>query len=265
MADLQSSAADGVATITLNRPERHNAFDHGLLKGLDQALTSCRDDPEIRVVVLAARGRSFSAGADLEWMKKMASFSLEENYNDALAMADCFHTLASLNKPTIALVQGAAYGGGVGLVAASDLAIAAEETSFCFSEVRLGLIPAVISPYIIQAMGRRAAGRYFLSAETFSALEALQLGLVHRVVRGPKLAAEGERYCSLLLNNSPAAMAAVKERLLALPPPEDIRAATARWIAEIRCSAEGREGISAFLEKRSPSWLHHRQDKSSHV
>ena len=172
----------GRATMTMNRPELHNAFDDAVISGLTDALKQLDDDPDVRVVTLAASGRSFSSGADLNWMRRMADYSREQNLADAEGLAELMRTLDTLSKPTIALVQGGAYGGGVGLVACCDIAIATGQASFCLPEVRLGLLPAVISPYVVAAIGSRAARRYFLSAETFDAAEAYRLGLVHQVV-----------------------------------------------------------------------------------
>src|SRR5690606_19141727 len=174
--------AGGVATVTLNRPDRHNAFDDALIAALTQVLRELDADDSVTVVVLAGAGKSFSAGADLNWMRRMADYGREENLADAEALAALMETLNGLDKPTIARVQGAAFGGGVGLVACCDIAIAADTASFCLSEVRLGLIPAVISPYVVTAIGERAARRYFVTAERFDAREAHRLGLVHEVV-----------------------------------------------------------------------------------
>src|SRR6185369_4470029 len=169
----------GVAVLTMNRPELHNAFDDTFITGLTAKLRDLEDDPDVRVVILAASGKSFSAGADLNWMRRMADYSREQNLADAEALAELMRTLDTLSKPTIALVHGAAYGGGVGLVACCDIAIATVRAAFCLSEVKLGLIPAVISPYVVAAIGPRAARRYFQSAEIFNAVEAHRLGLVH--------------------------------------------------------------------------------------
>ena len=247
----------GVATITLNRPERHNAFDDGLLQRLHETVGGCRQDEAVKVLVLAAEGKSFCAGADLGWMRRMASYSREENYQDALAMAEFFADLATLPKPTIAVVQGGAFGGGVGLAAACDIVIAAESARFALSEVKLGLIPAVISPYLIRAIGERHTRRYSLTGEAFGAEEARAMGLVQAVVARDQLAAAVESFLSHLLANGPAAMAAVKADLFK-ENGQYLREQgryTAGLIAEIRGSAEGREGIAAFLEKRQPSWL----------
>ncbi len=248
----------GVARVTLDRPERHNAFDDTLVGALTETFERLSRASNVRAVILDAKGRSFSAGADLEWMKQMAGQSRAENEADARRMAALLHVLDTLPKPTLVLVQGAAFGGGVGLVAACDIALAAEGASFCFSEVRLGLIPAVISPYVLRSIGRRAARRYFLSAERFDAAEAYRLGLVHAVVPANALEATGREIAEGLLANGPRAVAAAKT-LIAEVAGREVDVAmmedTARRLAEIRSGREGREGIAAFLEKRRPSWI----------
>lgn len=247
----------GIATITLNRPELHNAFDDVLIKNLTQELKRLESDSKVGVILLVANGKSFSAGADLNWMRRMANYSMEENVRDAMALANLMQALNQLKKPTIALVQGAAFGGGVGLVACCDIAIASEQASFCLSEVKIGLIPAVISPYVIAAIGERAARRYFLSAERFDVKEAHRLGLVHEVVAGDKLMETGQQFAENLLKNSPQAMQKTKQ-LIARVSRSEIDSAliqeTVNAIAEVRVSKEGQEGLTAFLEKRDPSW-----------
>ena len=247
----------GRAAITLNRPEIHNAFDDSLIARLTAELKQLETDPQVRVVLLAASGKSFSAGADLNWMRRMADYSRAENLADARGLAELMHTLDGLSKPTIALVQGAAYGGGVGLVAACDIVLATSTACFCLSEVKLGLIPAVISPYVIAAIGARHARRYFLTAERFDAAEGRRLGLVHEVVEAEDLQPRAEALSRTLLSNGPNALAAAK-RLVAdvavAAPDDNLFADTAERIAELRASAEGREGLSAFFEKRPPSW-----------
>jgi methylglutaconyl-CoA hydratase len=257
MSGIEIERSGAKATLWLNRPERHNAFDDGLIAELSTALTALAADSAIRVVLLAGRGKSFSAGADLAWMKRMAGYTAVENEADAQKMAEMLHRLDSLPKPTIALVQGAAMGGGVGLVAACDIAIAAEDVQFAFSEVRLGLTPATISPYVIAAIGPRAARRYFLTAERFDARRALGLGLVAAVVPVADLLTEASRLADILCQNGPAAMAEAK-RLIAdvtdRPIDAALRTETAGRIARQRAGAEGREGVAAFLEKRKPDW-----------
>jgi methylglutaconyl-CoA hydratase len=254
----QVSINERVATVTLNRPEVHNAFDDHLIHELTHALSDLARDPGVRVVVLAGSGRNFSAGADLNWMKRMAGYSEADNLRDAIAMAGLMRALAGLPKPTIARVQGAAFGGGVGLVACCDIGVAAEEASFSLSEARLGLIPAVISPYVIRAIGRRAAQRYFLSAEKFSAREALRIGLVHEVVAAEHLSSTVTTIAAELLKSGPHAVAAAKRLIVDVADSrldDALVEETARRIAAIRVSPEGREGIAAFLEKRKPGWM----------
>jgi methylglutaconyl-CoA hydratase len=257
MSSIEIERNGGRATLWLNRPERHNAFDDGLIAELSAALAALAADSAIRVLLLAGRGKSFSAGADLAWMKRMAGNTAAENVADAQKMAEMLHRLDSLPKPTVALVQGAAMGGGVGLVAACDIAIATEDAQFAFSEARLGLTPATISPYVIAAIGPRAARRYFLTAERFDARRALGLGLVSAVVPAADLAAAANKLADILCQNSPGAMAEAK-RLIAdvtgRPIDAALRYETAGRIARQRASAEGREGVAAFLEKRKPNW-----------
>lgn len=247
----------GRAVLTMNRPEVHNAFDDTLIGALTSELRRLEADDAVRVVILAAAGKSFSAGADLGWMRRMADYSHAENLADARALAELMRTLDRLAKPTIALVQGPVYGGGVGLVACCDIALATPRAQFCLSEVKLGLIPAVISPYVVTAMGARAARRYFISAERFSAQEALRLGLVHELVAEDELAERGAALAAQLLQNGPRAMAAAKELVAEVarrPLDEGLIAETAEWICATRASAEGKEGLGAFLEKRQPQW-----------
>lgn len=253
-----SIAQGGVATLTMNRPDVHNAFDDSFIAELTRAFRSLDEHPGVRVVVLAANGRSFSAGADLNWMKRMAQYSEAENLRDALHLAELMRTLDRMRKPTIARVQGAAFGGGVGLVAACDMAVAAREAQFSLSEVRLGLIPAVISPYVVQAIGARAARRYFLTAERFGADEAQRLGLVTEVVDAGSLDSAVEGLVAHLVKGGPHAIAAAKDLIRAVadqPLDTPLIEDTARRIAATRAGGEGREGIAAFLEKRAPSWL----------
>jgi methylglutaconyl-CoA hydratase len=248
----------GRALITLNRPDIHNAFDDTLISSLTLELKRLDRDESVRVVMLAARGKSFSSGADLNWMRRVADYSFEENLADAMDLAELMKTLANLSKPTIALVQGAAIGGGVGLVACCDIALATDNVFFCLSEVKLGLIPAVISPYVAAAIGPRATRRYFITAERFDATEAHRLGLINEVVRAEQLQARAEEITTLLLQNSPQAMASVKELVAEVSLSyldNDLIADTAERIAEARASDEGREGLSAYLEKRKPNWI----------
>lgn len=249
----------GIATLTMNRPELHNAFDEILIDDLTDELKRLATDGRVHVVCLAGSGKSFSAGADLGWMRRMATYTREQNLDDALALAGLMQTLNGLNKPTIALVHGAAYGGGVGLVACCDMALAVRHAGFCLSEVRLGLIPAVISPYVIAAIGERSCRRYFQSAELFDATEACRLGLVHEVVEdADALQKRGAQLCDQLLKNGPCAMAEAKRLIAAVsghPLDDTLICDTAARIADRRVSTEGQEGLSAFLEKREPAWV----------
>ncbi len=256
---LQSVDERGVCTLTLNRPDIHNAFDDSLIAAITTAFTELGTDPTVRVVILAGAGKSFSAGADLGWMKRMASYGRDDNYADALALAEMVHAIAACPKPVIARVHGAAFGGGVGLVAACDMAVGGPRASFCLSEVKLGLIPAAISPYVIEAIGTRAARRYFLTAERFDAAEALRLGLLHSLVDDEAaLDTTISGLVDALLTGGPHALAAAKRLISGVanqPISADLRADTAARIADIRVSDEGQEGLRAFLEKRTPSWL----------
>ncbi len=245
--------------VTLNRPERHNAFDGALIADLTQALRNMEADDAVRVVVLAGAGRSFSAGADLNWMKRMSGFSKEENQRDAMALGALMRTLAHLRKPTIARVHGAAYGGGVGLVACCDIAVATQAATFSLSEVKLGLIPAVISPYVVGAIGERAARRYFLTGERFDSGQAWRMGLVHELtINDEELDESVGTLVDALLECGPVAQREAKELIRAVankPVHSELIQDTAERIARVRSSPEGREGVAAFLEKRKPSWV----------
>jgi methylglutaconyl-CoA hydratase len=247
----------GLATLTLARAELHNAFDDALIAALTAEIGRLGASADVRAIVLAAEGKSFSAGADLNWMKRMASYTEAENRRDADALAELMCALNECPKPTIARVQGAAFGGGVGLVACCDMAVSVETATFCLSEVKLGLIPSVISPYVIRAMGARAARRYFLTAEIFGAAEAHRLGLVHVVTAPEALDGALEALLAKLLAAGPAALRECKS-LIARVAEGDIDPAmiadTAARIARVRVSPEGREGIAAFLGKRKPAW-----------
>jgi methylglutaconyl-CoA hydratase len=258
MSDSLILHRDGaVARLRLERPEVHNAFDAALIADLTDALVSLGADPQVRVVVLEGAGASFSAGADLNWMRGMAAASEADNRDDALALARLLRTLDTLPKPTIARVHGAAFGGGVGLVAACDIAIAATEAKFGLTESRLGLLPAVISPYVIAAIGTRQARRWFATAETFDAEEARRIGLLHGVVNATALDSAVQRQVELLLKAGPIAAASAKalvREVAAATNAEAIDQANAALIARLRVSPEGQEGIGAFLEKRKPAW-----------
>jgi methylglutaconyl-CoA hydratase len=255
---LQVEQRDAVRWLWLNRPDVRNAFNDALIGEISAAFAAVEASPETRVVVVAARGNVFCAGADLNYMRTMAGFTHAENHADALRVARMFSAVHACSRPVIARVQGDAYGGGVGLAAACDIAIASDNVSFGLSEVRLGIVAATISPHLVRAMGARQAARYMLTAEKFSAAQARTLGLVHEVTKPRDLDYEVERQAQVLLSSSPAALAATK-RLLAdvveSPMDDVLLAATAKCIADARVSPEGREGMAAFLEKRSPAWV----------
>ena len=258
-ASLAIERQGPLGLITLNRPERHNAFDDALIRDLTEALRSMEADDGVRLVVLSGAGKSFSAGADLNWMKRMSGFSKEENQRDAMQLGALMSTLAQLRKPTIARVHGAAYGGGVGLVACCDVAVASNAATFSLSEVKLGLIPAVISPYVVAAIGERAARRYFLTGERFDAAEAWRLGLVHELA--PDESGLDEKVGGIvdaLLECGPVAQREAKDLIRAVagrPVTGELIQDTAERIARIRSSPEGHEGVDAFLEKRRAAWV----------
>ena len=254
---LQLHRQGPVARLRLHRPQLHNAFDADLVAELTAALTALGGDPSVRVVVLEGEGASFSAGADLNWMRGMAAMSEAENRADALALAALMRVLDALPKPSIARVHGAAFGGGVGLVACCDIAIGAQTAKFGLTEAKLGLLPAVISPYVIRAIGPRHARRYFASAEVFSAAEAQRIGLLHEVVAADELDAAVQRQIELLLQAGPVAAAGAKQLVrdvIAHGDADRHDADNAALIARLRVSHEGQEGLSAFLEKRAPAW-----------
>jgi methylglutaconyl-CoA hydratase len=254
---LEVEIRDGVATIWMNRADAHNAFNETLIRELTNAFEMLSHDPAVRVVVLAGRGKSFSAGADLEWMKRASGYSDEENRRDARKLAKMFVTIHRLSKPTIARVHGAALGCGVGLSAACDIVVATTGASFATTEVKLGLIPSVISPYVIAAIGQRQAHRYFLTAERFDAAEACRIGLVHVLCEPQELDEKVAAVTGTLVANSPMAQASAKELIfhVADHPIEDVLIEdTAQRIAKSRATAEAKEGIAAFLEKRKPRW-----------
>ncbi|HYR34312.1 MAG TPA: enoyl-CoA hydratase/isomerase family protein [Burkholderiales bacterium] len=247
-----------IGRVTLNRPDVRNAFDDGLIAALTQAFTELDRDKAIRVVVLAGNGPAFCAGADLNWMRRMAGYGYDDNLRDARGLAEMLATLDGLDKPTIARVHGPAFAGGTGLVAACDMAVGTPEAKFCFSEAKLGLSPATISPYVMRAIGARAASRYFLTAEVFDAEEALRIGMLSALVPAAELDATVDALAQHLLAGGSEAHARIKDliRQVAGRPIDDaLKADTARRIAEIRSSPEGREGIASFLEKRKPKWF----------
>ncbi len=254
---LEQHRHGSTLTLWLNRPELHNAFDDGLIAELTGALATAATDPGVRAVVLAGNGASFSAGADLNWMRGMAALSESENRHDALALARLMRTLDELPKPTIARVHGAAFGGGVGLVACCDIAVASEQARFGLTESRLGLLPAVISPYVVAAIGPRQARRWFATAEQFDADTAARIGLVHQVVPADQLDAAVSRQVELLSKAGPLAAANAKRLVRDVVVTADRDAldeANAQLIARLRVSAEGQEGLGAFLDKRTPRW-----------
>jgi methylglutaconyl-CoA hydratase len=265
---LDIARSDKTATVTLNRPDVRNAFNETTIAEITQAFRELGADAEVRAIVLAANGPAFCAGADLNWMKKMAGYTHEENRADAIQLAEMLRTIYLCPKPVVAKVQGDCYAGGMGLVAACDVVVAVDEANFCLSEVKLGLIPATISPYVIKAMGENAARRYFLTAERFSAAEAARIGFVHVVV--PGIEVDGgmpvrheldnavAMIVKALVSNSPNAVKEAKRLVrdvAGLPVSDALVADTAERIAQIRASDEGREGVRSFLEKRKPGWL----------
>jgi methylglutaconyl-CoA hydratase len=258
MKHLELRFDAGVSTVTLNRPEVRNAFNDEVIAEMTAVFKELGERPEVRCIVLAANGTAFCAGADLNWMKRMAGYSRDENLADAGALANMLRVLYRCPKPTIARVQGDVYAGGTGLVAACDIAVSVDGAQYCLSEVKLGLIPATISPYVIRAMGPRAAHRYFLTAERFSAAEALRIGFVHEVVKADALDAKVAEISRALVQAGPAAVKASKA-LVQDVAEKDITQLlvdrTVQGIADIRASDEGREGILSFLGKRKPNWL----------
>jgi len=251
--------ADGpVARIILNRPDTRNAFDEVLIAELARAFQEVGALPAVRAIVLAANGPAFCAGVNLNWMRRAADFTREQNVQDANGLAAIPRAIHDCPKPVIARVHGDAYAGGMGLVAACDIAVAAEGAGFCLSEVKIGLIPATISPYMLRAIGARAAQRYFLTGERFSAAEALRIGLVHEVVASESLDARIDVFLKLLLAAGPASVRTCKRLVADVAGREiddELIAYTVEAIADTRASAEGKEGVRAFLEKRKPSWL----------
>lgn len=247
----------GVATVTLNSPEKHNAFDDAIIAQLTKIFMEIAERNDIKVMILASTGKSFSAGADLAWMKRMAGYSYDDNLSDANALAHMLKALNFMPQTTIAQIQGAAFGGAVGLASCCDIVIASDKASFCLSEVKLGLIPATISPYVVNAIGQKAARRYFQTAERFFADKAQQLGLVDEVVEIEELCSAVNNMVSTLLNNGPLAVRQAKQLALDVAY-QDIDDAliniTSERIASIRVSEEGQEGLTAFFDKRDPSW-----------
>ena len=258
MKHLLLNTAGGTTTVTLNRPDVRNAFNDEVITELTAVLLELGKRPEVRCVVLAGNGPAFCAGADLNWMKRRADYTREENLEDAGALARMLEVLYKIPKPTVARVHGDTYAGGMGLVAACDIAVAADTVNFCLSESRLGLLPATISPYVIRAMGARAAHRWFLTAERFSAAEAHRIGFVHEVVPAGELDAKVGEIVQALVNAGPEAVKACKQLVHDVAEREitaGLVRRTVEGIADIRASDEGREGVRSFLEKRKPNWL----------
>lgn len=257
-ATITIARRESVALLALSRPDVHNAFNAALVRDLTDALLELDRDDAVRAVVLLGSGRSFCAGADLNWMRETATYTAAQNLADARALARLLHTLDTLSKPTIARVHGAAYGGGVGLVACCDVAVASHEAVFALSEAKLGIIPATISPYVIEAIGARQARRYFLSCERFTAAEALRIGLIHDLASPDELDARINGILGAMLLAGPAAQAACKKLIRAVAH-RSIDAAviddTAKRIAAVRATPEAKEGIGAFLGKRAAAWV----------
>ena len=258
MTTLRISQQGGVLTIALNRPEVRNAFNDDVIQELSHAFQEVGQRADVRAVVLAAEGPAFCAGADLNWMRRMADYTRAENVTDAAALAAMLHTIYTCPKPTISRIQGDVYAGGVGLVAVCDMAVSVDTATYCLSEVKLGLVPATISPYVIRAMGARAAHRYFLTAERFTAAEAHRIGLVHALAPAAQLDAVLDELLHGLTSAGPVAVRACKALLQEVAQQEITAALIARTvegIADIRTSPQGREGVQSFLQKRKPNWL----------
>ncbi|WP_114971893.1 enoyl-CoA hydratase/isomerase family protein [Rhodoferax ferrireducens] len=258
MAALQTTQQGSVLTLTLSRPDVRNAFNDEVILELTQAFQDAASRADVRAVVLAAVGPAFCAGADLNWMRRMADYTRAENLADAGALAEMLRVMYECPKPTVARVQGDVFAGGMGLVAACDMAVSVDSATFCLSEVKLGLIPATISPYVIRAMGARAAHRYFLTAERFSAAEAHRIGFVHEVVPAEQLDAKVDELVQALISASPNAVRSCKTLLQDVAGRDidaPLIARTVEGIADIRTSSEGREGVQSFLQKRKPNWL----------
>ena len=246
-----------VAEVWLNRPEVRNAFNDGVIAELTQAFTTLGAEPALRAIVLGGHGKAFCAGADLSWMRAMADYSWEQNRADAQALSDMLWAIYSCPVPVIGRVHGDCYAGGMGLAAVCDVLVAAEGVNFCLSEARLGLLPATIGPYVVKAMGEQAARRFFVTAERFSAAQARAMGFVHELVAPEALDAKVAELVATVAANGPAAARACKrlvQDIAGRPVDADLRAETARRIADIRASAEGKEGVQAFLNKRDPAW-----------
>ena len=248
----------GIAQVTLNNPDKHNAFDDQMIIELTNAFNALAANANVRIMLLKSEGKSFSAGADLEWMKRMASYSYQQNLNDARALAAMLKALHQMPIPTIARVQGAAFGGAIGLISCCDIALASSNASFALSEVKIGLVPSTISPYVIAAIGERHAKRYFMTAERFDTNTALQISLVHEAVEEQFLDDKVEQLITAILSNGPEAVVAAKQLVFAISGKaidSSLIEHTCEVIAGIRVSAQGQEGLSAFLDKQKPHWL----------
>lgn len=256
---ISKTDSQGVLTLTMNRPGVHNAFDARMIAEMTSALKAASNDETVRMIVITGSGNCFSAGADLNWMRSQVDASLEENETDAMLLAKLMRTLNYLPKPTVAMVNGAAFGGGVGLIAACDISIASENARFGLTEARLGLAPAVVSPYVMRCIGEHNARRYFLTGERFDAMEAQRIGLIHQVVQAEQLGAVVEGIIAQLLQSGPEAVNQCKKLVFEIgghnrKTQKSIDEYTSRLIARLRVSSEGLEGLAAFLEKRKPGW-----------
>jgi len=250
------SKAEGISRIILDRPEVHNAFNSLLISELDDAFEKVMEDKSIRVVILTGRGKSFCSGADINWMREIVHYSYEQNLEESLQLANVLHKIYVLPKPTIAMVNGTAIGGGTGFLSACDMAVASEEAKFGLSEVKIGLVPAAISPYVIRKIGESKAREYFLTGKRISAQKALEIGLINQVVPYKKLEETVDELIHFLLTSGSEAIASCKELIQNIPGMsfEEAKEYTARMIAKLRVSDEGQEGMAAFLEKRKPKW-----------
>ncbi len=253
---VRLSVADGVARVTMNRPDIRNAFNEVMIRELREAFAAVRDDPAVRVVVLTGEGKAFCAGADLHWMRKVVEYTYEQNYEDSLNLANLMREVYDCPKPVVGRINGPAIGGGTGLVAVCDIPVAAQGAVFSFSEVKIGLVPACISPYVLKRVGERYGREYFLTGERLTADKALQCGLVNKVVPPEELDAAVDAYVGNLLTSGPEALATCKRmvRMVAEQDLEQAGPATAEMIARLRMSEEGQEGMAAFLERRKPGW-----------
>lgn len=258
LANLLLSIENHVATVTLNRPEKRNAFNDEVIDELTQVFNYLSEQENVRVVILSSNGKAFCAGADLNWMRTMADYSYDENYADAEKLADMLTAIYHCSKPTIACIQGDVYAGGMGLISACDMTVAVDTANFCLSEVRLGLAPATISPYVIRAMGARAAHRYFLTGEVFDAAEAYRIGLIHECVSEAQLNETVQKLTQKLCLVSPNAASVCKTLVQDIAEQEineDLIKRTIAGIADIRASEQGKEGVQSFLQKRKPNWI----------